>query len=84
MSTPLSGGDARARRAGARGMTREDVVKGPDVSHAAVVRPSDDFRNELADAARGMQDDDSPADDDSPRDDPPAAGPPAADCGPQP
>jgi GAF domain-containing protein len=60
MSTPLSGGDAWARRAGARGMTREDVVGGPDVSHAAVVHPSDDFRNELADAARGMQDDDSP------------------------
>lgn len=41
-------------------MTPEDVVRGPDVDHAAVVPPSDDFRNELADAAREMQDDDSP------------------------
>ena len=39
---------------------REGLVSEPDVSHAARVPPHDDFRDELAEAAREMQDDDSP------------------------
>ena len=39
---------------------REGLVSEPDVSHAARVPPDDAFRDELAEAAREMQDDDSP------------------------
>lgn len=39
---------------------REGLVSEPDVSHAARVPPHDDFRDELAEAAREMQDDDGP------------------------
>lgn len=39
---------------------REGLVSEPDVSHSARVPPDDAFRDELAEAAREMQDDDSP------------------------